>query len=171
MAAAWKLRALYFSGPSETALSFFANPELSEMFACRQLWCFFQGRKFPHDAPSLHNHLSIYLEIFLCKYQIKCQCVLFNHLLIHLWSIHGKAGRTSPILIFYEDKRYLHKSLNKTLSKCGSRSFLEIASKVRSKIIAWSYSKLYYLESSIFIMLDYSQKPFHYMTSQVWSFV
>lgn len=124
--------------------------------------CLFPNRKFPCPAqPSLHNHFSIYLEIFLCACQIKCQQASFQAFayppLIHPCESRQDISSSN----FYEGKKIFSKSLNKTLSKCGSGSFLEITCKVWSKIIAWEHSKLYYVKNSIFITLDYSQKPFH----------
>lgn len=41
---------------------------------------------------------------------------------------------------FYQGKKLISKSLNKTMPKSGSGSFLEITCKAWRKIIAWSYS-------------------------------
>lgn len=75
----------------------------------------------------------------LPRQEVCTQCTKFAWL---SWSICVKAGGTSPTLIFIKVKKTFSKSLNKTLSKNGSRSFLEITCKVWSKVIAWSYSKL-----------------------------
>lgn len=121
---------------------FFANPKLSEVFSHRWSQCLFQGRNLPCNALSLHNHFSIYLEIFLCMCQIKWQCASFQSFAYPPLSHPCKSKQDISNSDLYERKKKIFsKSLNKILWMCGSGSFLEITCKVWSKIIAWSYSK------------------------------